>query len=149
MPHVHVYYNGGQNPNGKDFPWKYAKQDEVLNKVRELLRHLCAEHLSCEEEGGKSIASDFSVFFHPLGPYDVISHHLEIKINTYDFPSRQANIDERCEKIRDALREQLQSVVDKDFMRSNHLTFYVWARLSPAGIATGEVVSRQRTHKAD
>lgn len=129
MPHIFVTYR-------YDLAVFTYPSNLLLARLAEDLPVICAEWLSSEDEGGELTKSDFSVTFHKAGDNDVITHPLQIRVETHSFPLRLATIDQRTEKIRNAIKSSLDNLANRHL---KGLRFYVWVRLSPAGFSTGEL----------
>lgn len=128
MPHIFVTHG-----SYRDFP----ELELLLGHLASTLPVICAENLSSEDAGGDLTKDDFSVTFHETGPYDIVTHLLQIRIEAHSFPLRLVTVDERTERIRDAIKLGIEH--RKDIHQGQNLPFYVWVRLSPAGFSAGEL----------
>lgn len=102
---------------------------EALKQLGPLLQQLVAQALTCDDPGGELTAVDVEVDLKYRDPKWNIGgdqYDLQIVVFANDFPSRKANLEERCRQLRDLLRDQTELGGVKG---------YVWIRLAPAAFA--------------
>lgn len=135
MPHIFVTHSLGTLIGNRE------EHDRFLTSLATSLPVICAEYLGCDDEGGELTKDDFSVTFHEVGKFDIVTHPLEIRVEAHAFPLRLANIDERTDNIKRAIKagfEHHDSLTER-----SPIPFYAWVRLATAGFSSGELVPLQ------
>lgn len=93
MPHVELKLR--QLPSD-------ASDYSLLQAAVQALPAIVAECLNCDDPNGQLIETDIEVETKTAGPLDIMRYDAELSVEAMNFPSREANKEERNQMIMDA-----------------------------------------------
>jgi len=79
-----------------------AHSNDQLESAVQALPAIIAACLSCEDPNGQLVATDIEVEVRTPGPLDIMRYGAELRVEAMNFPSREANKDERNQMLMDA-----------------------------------------------
>jgi len=100
--------------------------DAMLNGLCLVLREQIPRFLACDDPGGHLTPDDIEIQLRDRDPSRDVGaskHDLHIVVLANDFPSRKANLDERCKHICGCIAE---------CYKKDNIHGFVWIRLAPA-----------------
>ncbi len=104
-------------------PLNEKMMDGILNKLHEQLRDIVAKHLNVEARPEARLTSDdIDLEFREAGRWDILSHHICIKVMANIYPEREETREARAV----AITEDIARLVPPE------ITFDVWLPLVTA-----------------
>lgn len=114
-------------------PWVEIYHDRklgggaLLRHIVDNIQQIVADELNSPEPGADLTPEDIEVRVAPIGPMDRTEFDLQILITANDFESRQENLEDRHERIKQRL---------SDIKGNRDASCFVWTQLVPAAFAT-------------
>lgn len=118
---------------------------EIIRGITPELREMIATALSCDEPDGALTAADISIVWEEHASSE-LTHDLQIQIMANDYPSRRANLDDRCAQIEAGyvaalkdLRQQKPGLHQEHGLAFGQGRYYVWPCLVQASFREGQL----------